>query len=131
MTREAFLRGVAELKLHIKRLAAAQRRDKKILRMPRKNSEQLALIEAAITARDIWGDQYTPSKPDISWLQMTTAERRMRITAFLMIYAKVRGKEPPYKTTKYHAGMFESRLRGAQGVFDTGVAEVDKPVEVG
>lgn len=131
MTRDAFLRGVAELKAHIKKLAEVQRRDKKILRMPRKDAEQLALIDVAIAARDPEGDRYSVSHPDISWVQMTAAERRMRITAFLTIYAKVRGKEAPYKTDKYNQSMFEDRLRGAQGVFDTGVAEVDKPVEVG
>jgi hypothetical protein len=107
-----YSKGIWVLKERIKELAAAQKRDKTILRMPRKTIEQREALKAAIDATD-----YTWK--DVSTVQCGCILRRPKITAYLEVYAQVRGKTPANGPGKdYYLPTYRTHLQDAQKLFD-------------
>jgi hypothetical protein len=94
MEREAYRRGIRHLKARIKEMGEAQHRCKKALRHPRKTKLDLEWLEREID--EIFaGDDYWRS---VSRLQSHVATRRFKISAYLDVYAEVRGKPPCHKS---------------------------------
>ena len=93
--REAYRRGVAALKNRIKELAARQKAWKAALRMPRKDANDRMHLQWAI-------DKILPPDPkrygsphyDVTYVQSWAAARKIKISAYLNVYAQVRGKAP-------------------------------------
>jgi len=116
MDREAYLVGRAALKTKIKALSFEQKRDKAALRMPRKTEEDHAALKDALEEAGYsagYGDSQTSSA------QMRTWSRRQKITAYLNIYAKIRGKDSPHPMGKeYYRYTYEKYLAEAQEMFD-------------
>lgn len=119
MDRETFLLGRAALKTKIKALAAAQKREKGVLRIIRKLSKTEEEKTAALVAADFKpGDLPTSGR---CWL------RRIEITAYLNLYAQIRGRassNPPGKD--YCPYTYSKYTREAQALFD----QATKPTPV-
>jgi hypothetical protein len=91
VSREMYGRGIWILKERIKDLAEVQKKDKQILRMPRKTKGDLCQLQYALSALDRDSKYY---KYDTSQLQSAVQMRRFKISAYLNVYAEVRGKAP-------------------------------------
>jgi len=91
MDRDDYRRGIQTLKQKIKELADIQREAKRALRMPRKTKEDRERLQAEV-------DRLSPSKygyrHDVTYVQSEAAVRRFQISAYLNVYAQVRGKAP-------------------------------------
>jgi hypothetical protein len=112
VARDYYRKGIWVIKEHIKELAAIQKKEKAILRMPRKTQEDRAAIKEALEKTDC------PWK-DTSSLQCRCTLRRPKITAFLTLYAEIRNKpncNPPGK--EYHMPSFSSHLIAARRMFE-------------
>lgn len=107
-----YSKGVWVIKERIKEMAAAQKRDKSILRMSRKTDDDRAALKKALDATD-----YTWK--DIGTVQCGHILRRPRITAYLEIYSKIRGKTPANGPGKdYYLPTYRQHLAEAQKLFD-------------
>ena len=91
MEREEAYRGIQKLKSRIKELAAKQKDEKSVMRLPRKTKEDLEHLRSEV-------NRVSPSsygyEHDISYVQSTVAVRKFEISAYLNVYAQVRGKAP-------------------------------------
>ena len=116
MDREAYLSGRAALKTKIKAMSFEQKRDKAILRMPRKTKEDHAALGAAIKEAGHstgYGYDRTSDAQTRRWF------RRQKITAYLNVYAKIRGKESGNPMGKdYYKYSYEKHVAEAQEMFD-------------
>lgn len=115
MDREAYLLGRAALKTKIKALAAAQKMDKDILRKPRKTPEDHTVLKDALERAGYSTERYLPTDS----VQMRCWSRRQKITAYLTVYAKIRGKESSNPMGKdYYKYSYEKYVAEAQEMFD-------------
>ena len=121
MDRESFLRGVDALRQQIAAMEVVQRRDKKIIRMPRKTSEDREALMLALNEREK-GKRYM--RPDVGWVQHDIEVQKVWITALLVTYNLVRGKGVPYRVDKYCRAEYTLRLQEARKIFDNAVAAV-------
>lgn len=96
MDRETFVTTVRKFKAFINEISETQKRDKRIMRMPRKTAEQRAAVQAEVL-------KYHPSPYnwDVSIVQSRVAARKMEITALLNQYLLFRGKTSVHKTAGY------------------------------
>lgn len=115
MDRESFRRGVAGLKKEIAETEKRQRRDKKIIRTPRKTKEDHARLRLEIDRchkREYGFQTY------VSEVQSAVANRKVWLTAMLVIYSTVRGKSTPYRVDKYCVLDYNVMLARARRLFD-------------
>jgi len=108
--REKFVLGRAALKTKIKALSAAQKRDKGVLRITRKLSKTKEEKEAALAAAG-----YKPGTGPTAWECM---ERRMQITAYLNVYATIRGRTPHKVPDWYYPHTYRTYFNEAQALFE-------------
>jgi hypothetical protein len=111
VAREFYRKGIWVLKERIKDLAAEQTRAKKCLRVIRKKLKPEVEKLAALKAGGYEGDDYPKH-----W---KCEKRRQKITAYLTVYAKVRGKEncnPLREGDPLY--YYEENLKEAQAIFD-------------
>ena len=122
MEREEFLRGVAALKKQIKLEEGVQRRDKRIIRMPRKTKEDFTRLGAAIRERE--KDKKYPHN-DVSRVQSDAASRKCWLTALYVAYNLVRGKMVAQRSDRLSQDVdwgYPRKLQRAREIFDDAVA---------
>lgn len=114
---KSHLESLAALKKEIKALSAAQKQDKTILRMPRKTpTDRAAFTEALNGTGYAW--------KDASFIQSTCTLRRPKITAYLIVYAELRGKGGSHRPGKdYYLPVFQKHLEEARRLCDSVVAK--------
>jgi len=111
MDRETYLMGRAALKQKIKALSFEQTRAKVCLRVIRK---MLSTPEQGAVALKVGGYKGGEDVPK-HW---TCQCRRTEISAYLNVYAKIRGKEPQHGSKKHYLGMYSQYFEQAQVMFD-------------
>ena len=106
-----YSKGIWVLRERIKDLAAEQTRAKKCLRVIRKLTKSEVEKLAALKAGGYEGDDYPKH-----W---ECVQRRMKITAYLVVYAHVRHQICTNRPGKdYYDYTYQKLLQEAQGVFD-------------
>jgi len=111
MDREAYLLGRAALKTKIKALAFVQKRDKAVLRVTRKLTKTQ---EDKAAARKAAG--YKPGDEGPTTWECT--KRRMQITAYLNVYAKIRNAVPHALPDWYYMHTYQTFREEAEALFD-------------
>lgn len=114
--RAAFHRGFVALKKHLAAQVAEQVLLKRVLRMPRKTSEDRAKLEEVKAVTKI-GRLY-PGRVDISDIQSRAATRARDITAILHVHAEVRGMPAMQNPGKFCATYFADAKKKARAVFE-------------